>query len=78
MTVISNSLSYNSTDLARPREQDNFVTCSFTSRGQGSFLALCTSPTSSTRDRNGSNLLSAPLAADFFGSSQLLAELQCP
>jgi len=78
MTVISNSPSYNSTDLARSREQDNLVTCSFTSPIQGTCLTLSTSPTSSTRDRNGSKLLSAPFAAGFLGALQLLAELQCP
>jgi hypothetical protein len=78
MTVISSSLSYNSTDLARSREQDNIVTRKFTSRIQGNFLSLCASPTSSTRDSNGFNLLSAPFAAGFFGSSQPLAELQYP
>jgi hypothetical protein len=78
MTVTSNSPSYNSTDLARSREQHNFVTCSFTSRVKGNFLALCTSSTSSTRERIGSNLLSVPFAAGSLGSLQLLAELQCP
>jgi len=78
MTVISNSPLYTSTDLARSREQDNIVTCSFASRTEASFLTLCASPTSSTRDRTSSNFLSAPFAAGFFGALQVLAELQCP
>jgi hypothetical protein len=78
MTVISNLLSYNSTDLARPREQDNIVTRNFTSRIQNNFLTPCDSPTSSTQDSNGFDPLCAPFAAGFFGSSQPLVELQCP
>jgi hypothetical protein len=78
MTAISNSPSYDSTDLARSREQDNFVTCSLTSRVQAVFLALYASSSSSTRHRIRFNLLSAPFATGFLGSSQLLAELQCP